>query len=200
MAANGGEAPHLEKGAVSFYSAEGAALAKKLAIPSPPIQRLPIEIVDPFRKVVATKWQSPFCTAWDDGCTRCERRSADTTPVCGETLEAKSGSRLEKCVPQAVKCREEHDITNFCALGGTNDELLLQGKSYKNMDSSFRVHWVYYYGSANDKPSWQIEIEEEASLPTHRPTEPAVDWSRVSEDIDIFCEEPHTDAWVNPER
>ncbi len=196
--ANSQQAPHIEKGAVSFYSSEGTALAKKLAIPPPPIRILPIEAVDPSRQVIATKWQSPFCTTWDDGCTICERQSAESAPVCNEILDAKNRYKSEKCSLHAVKCRGERDIAKFCAVGGTNDELLLDGKSYKNMDSSFSIHWVYYYDRTNAKPSWQMEIAEEASLPTRRANEPADNWSRTTEDIDISCEEPQTDAAINP--
>ena len=89
-ATDSAETPHIEKGAVSYYSSEGTALAKKLRIPPPPIRMLPIERVDPTRIVVVKNWNSAFCLARDDGCTKCERGQLDDSPVVVKFICAKT--------------------------------------------------------------------------------------------------------------
>ena len=67
---------------VPYFSIQGQSLARQWKIAPPPIDGLPMSEVDPPRDVSADKWQSPFCTDWDDGCTSCLREDSQAAPSC----------------------------------------------------------------------------------------------------------------------
>jgi hypothetical protein len=48
----------------------------------PPIERLPETAVEPDRDVEAAQWNSPYCLAWEDGCTECRRETVGSETRC----------------------------------------------------------------------------------------------------------------------
>ncbi len=82
--------------------------------------------------------------------------------------------------------------------GGRKDTLVLDGKPFKNFDSSYEAHWVYIWGQDGANGTWQVELAEEASLPARRANDPIIDKSHLTEDVDYFCDQPQIDAQINP--
>jgi hypothetical protein len=62
---------------------------------------LSIDLLEPPRDVPAARWDSRFCSRWDDGCTRCERQSASDRPTCSPITEQGAGAA---CVPKLIAC------------------------------------------------------------------------------------------------
>jgi hypothetical protein len=198
-ATHGGEAPRIEDGAVSFYSSKGKAMARRLHIPPPPIEILPMRQVDAPRTVVARKWKSAFCSKWDDGCTRCEHDELAIPPVCNDVILGSESNDASACVSGSVKCRGERDILKYCASGGIDDQLLLSGKSFKNFDSGFDARWVYFWDKETHTGSWRTQLAEEQSLPTRSMNDPLSNPSQLSEEKNIYCNKAQTNAEINPQ-
>lgn len=60
----------------------------------------PLNALEPSRKVAAPNWTSLYCSQWDDGCTRCERKSISDKPNCSPI----SSHPDEVCKPRSITC------------------------------------------------------------------------------------------------
>ena len=69
------------------------------------------KLLEPDRNVSARDWKSPYCMAWDDGCTRCTKPSAKSKPICNDIAAE------QRCVPEKIKCDsgDWKELRRLCA-------------------------------------------------------------------------------------
>ncbi|MBV5265381.1 hypothetical protein [Pinisolibacter aquiterrae] len=86
--------------------------------------------VEPDRNVPAEKWDSPYCTKWDDACTRCTRDRATDRPQC---VPIEPSSDVGSCERKLIACQ---DSDEFALMTVCSSSLGIRWREERNLNGA----------------------------------------------------------------
>lgn len=147
--------PHLAKS----YKIPGTGRLQK----GPPIAIMPQGSLEPPRNVAAREWKSPYCTDWNDGCTRCVRREVTEEAICAQQNPE---FREADCKPRGIACTavDPRQTLRLCQTAYTYQDIRKGDGNEKMARRSFTVMESGLH--LDDRGAWilQSSMTEDSSV------------------------------------
>ena len=148
---------------VDYFSAPGQWLSRKLRIPKPPLRLLPVEKIDPPRKISAEQWDGPFCKQWTDDCIRCKRINDKGKASCHAVQSTPSPTA---CTPREVICEKtvaNDALFGLCRATETHSVTRYEGQR-ESTSVQGRAGATWSYDLRSKRPQWKLTIGEDSTL------------------------------------
>jgi hypothetical protein len=103
---------------------------------------MPETEVEPDRDVEAAQWKSPYCLAWEDGCTQCRRSAIDSDAKCGPQQELTA----EACTRHEIICSDAGDerrLHQICSKYFQSRVLTTESGTFAQEAAPFHTIWEF---------------------------------------------------------